>query len=235
MFAVKMGYSWVKVNDLPSGTLHVKTRGKSTTEKQRRSKAINHFGRQKVSVTTVHNVLYLHSNTIQTLHTHTSIYKETKEKKRTQRASIWYAEWNLKMFFLNPVLGKLNLECGWEINMYASCIQILFVNQQLQTWRRHESLRLYLKKLTYKGTVVIIHATKAYSRSRGIAPLILNLCSERRWVVSFTPLPLYPRKRIPVAYSLKMRLGGPQPRSGRFVEEKQTWHLPGFEPRIVQS
>ena len=179
--------------------------------------------------------MYLYSNTIQTLRTHTCIYKETGGGgEKTQRASIWYAERNLKMFFLSPVLGKWNLECGWEINMYASCIQILFVNQQLQTWRRHETLRLYLKKLTYKGTVVLIHATKAHRGSRGIAPSIHNLGSERRWVVSFTPLPLYPRKIIPVAYSLKMRLGEPQPRSGRFVEKKHTWHLSGFEPRIVQ-
>jgi hypothetical protein len=34
------------------------------------------------------------------------------------------------------------------------------------------------------------------------------------WVVSFTPLPLYPQ------FSLDMRLGGPQSRSGHFGEEK---------------
>ena len=56
MSAVKMGYSGVKVNDLPSGTLHLKTRGRSTTKKQRRLKAINHFGKQRISVTTAHNV-----------------------------------------------------------------------------------------------------------------------------------------------------------------------------------
>jgi hypothetical protein len=64
MFAVKMGYSGVKVNDLPLGTLHVKTCGKSTTEKQRRSKAINHLGRQKVTGITAHIVptFKYHSN-----------------------------------------------------------------------------------------------------------------------------------------------------------------------------
>jgi hypothetical protein len=31
--------------------------------------------------------------------------------------------------------------------------------------------------------------------SRGIAPLILNLGTRWRWVVCFTPLPLYPRQR----------------------------------------
>jgi len=64
MFAVKIGYPGEKVHDLTSGTLHLKTRGKSNNEKQRRSKAISHFGKQKVSVITVHNVptFKYHSN-----------------------------------------------------------------------------------------------------------------------------------------------------------------------------
>jgi hypothetical protein len=38
---------------------------------------------------------------------------------------------------------------------------------------------------------------KAYRGSTGIAPLILNLGTRWRWVVSFTPRPLYHRDRIP--------------------------------------
>ena len=43
--------------------------------------------------------------------------------------------------------------------------------------------------------------------SRGVAPPILNLGTTCRWMVSFTPRPLYPLNR---------RLGGLQDRSGRF-------------------
>jgi hypothetical protein len=39
----------------------------------------------------------------------------------------------------------------------------------------------------------LFHAMKAY-RSRGIAPLILNLRTRWRWVVNFMPRPLYPRE-----------------------------------------
>jgi len=43
-----------------------------------------------------------------------------------------------------------------------------------------------------------------------------NLCSVRRWVVSFAPPPLYPRGKS-CRYSLTRRLGGLQSRSGRFA------------------
>jgi hypothetical protein len=45
----------------------------------------------------------------------------------------------------------------------------------------------------------------------------LDLGSSWRWVVSFSPLPLYPR------YPLYSRLGGPQSRSGLRGEEKNSW------------
>jgi hypothetical protein len=47
-----------------------------------------------------------------------------------------------------------------------------------------------------------VHAMKAYSGSRGIAPLILNLSTRWRWVVNFTPQLLYPQKisLVPIDY-----------------------------------
>jgi hypothetical protein len=47
----------------------------------------------------------------------------------------------------------------------------------------------------------------------------LVLSTSWRWVVSFTPLLLYPRGKGP-RYPLDRRLIGPQSRSGRFGEEK---------------
>jgi hypothetical protein len=55
--------------------------------------------------------------------------------------------------------------------------------------------------------------------SGGIAPLIPWPRHRRRWVVSFTPRPLYPHGKSPW-YPLDRRLGGPQSRSGRGGEEK---------------
>jgi hypothetical protein len=54
-----------------------------------------------------------------------------------------------------------------------------------------------------------------------------------RWVVSFTRRPLYPQGKSPW-YPLDRRLGGPQSRSGRGGEEKNSQPLPGVELPIVQ-
>jgi len=42
-----------------------------------------------------------------------------------------------------------------------------------------------------KGKVVPVHATKAYWGSRSTAPLIRDLGTRWKWVVSFTNRPLY--------------------------------------------
>jgi hypothetical protein len=55
-----------------------------------------------------------------------------------------------------------------------------------------------------------------------------------RWVVSFTPRPLYPRERKRPSYPLDRRLVGPQSRSGHGGEEKNSQPLQGFEPPIMQ-
>jgi hypothetical protein len=54
-------------------------------------------------------------------------------------------------------------------------------------------------------------------RSECIDPHFLDLATSWRWVVNFTPRPLYPRGKSP-RYTLDRRLGGP--RSGLFGEEK---------------
>jgi hypothetical protein len=59
---------------------------------------------------------------------------------------------------------------------------------------------------------------KAYWRSGGIAPPILDLGTKWRLVVSFTC-----RERA--RYPLDRRLGGPQSRSGRGGEEKNSQPL----------
>jgi hypothetical protein len=74
---------------------------------------------------------------------------------------------------------------------------------------------------------------EAYWRSGGIAPQILDLCTRWMWAVSFTPGPLYPQGKSP-RYPLNRRLGGPQSRSGRGGEEKNSQPLPGFEAPIIQ-
>jgi hypothetical protein len=74
---------------------------------------------------------------------------------------------------------------------------------------------------------------KAYFGSGGIAPRILYLGTRLRWMVSFTPRSLYPQRKSSW-YPLDRRLGGPQSRSGRGGEEKNSQPLPGLELPIIR-
>jgi hypothetical protein len=51
-----------------------------------------------------------------------------------------------------------------------------------------------------------------------------DLGSRWRWVVSFTPRPLYPQGKSPW-YPSDRRLSGSQSRSGRDEEEKKSFHF----------
>jgi hypothetical protein len=62
---------------------------------------------------------------------------------------------------------------------------------------------------------------KAYCGSVGIAPRIFDLGTRWRSVVSFTPRPLYARGKSP-CHALDRGLGGPQSRSERGGEEKNS-------------
>ena len=58
-----------------------------------------------------------------------------------------------------------------------------------------------MKIYSGKGKVVPVHVMKAYSGRIGKAPLILNHC-RWRWMVKFTPRPLYPRERTKIPIEL---------------------------------
>jgi hypothetical protein len=97
-----------------------------------------------------------------------------------------------------------------------------------------------LLEVNVKGKVVpvlflIEHpAIKAYWGNGGIAPLILDPGTRWRWVVSFMLRPLCPRGKSPW-YPLDRRLDGPQSRSGRGGEEKNSQLQPELEPPITQT
>jgi hypothetical protein len=75
---------------------------------------------------------------------------------------------------------------------------------------------------------------KAYWDSGCIVPHFLHLDTGRRWVVSFTPQPLYPQGSNSWHPSDR-RLGGPQSQSGHSGgEEKNSQPLSGLESPIIQ-
>jgi hypothetical protein len=77
------------------------------------------------------------------------------------------------------------------------------------------------------------HTMEEYWGSGGMAERILDLGTKWRWVVSFTPWPLYPQGKSSW-YPFYRRLGGPQSRSGRGGEEKNSQPLSGLELPIIQ-
>jgi hypothetical protein len=74
---------------------------------------------------------------------------------------------------------------------------------------------------------------KAYWGSGYVAPHILDLGTEWRWVVSFVTRPLYLQGKSPW-YPSGRRLGWPQSRSGHGAEEKNSQPLQGLEPPAIQ-
>jgi hypothetical protein len=73
---------------------------------------------------------------------------------------------------------------------------------------------------------------KTYRRSEVTAPLLPNFTTRWRWVVNFTPWPLFSRKEL--RYRLNWRLGRPLSRSGVFWRREHSLPLLGFEPWTVQ-
>jgi len=61
----------------------------------------------------------------------------------------------------------------------------------------------------------------------------LTFSTRWRWVVSFTPRPLYLQRKRPW-YPLESGLAGPQSRFGRGGDEKNSQPPPGIESRIIQ-
>jgi hypothetical protein len=83
-----------------------------------------------------------------------------------------------------------------------------------------------------------VFAMKAYSRSRGRDPPILNLDSGWRCLVSITPWPIYLQERNPL-YPLSRRLlggggGGLQCQASKFGGEKNFWFQRGIKSQTVK-
>jgi len=77
------------------------------------------------------------------------------------------------------------------------------------------------------------HAIKTYRGVDIYLHLFSDLGTRWKWVVSFTPRPLY-RQGKSLCYPFDGRLGVPQNLSGCGGEEKISLPLPGFDPPLLQ-
>jgi hypothetical protein len=101
----------------------------------------------------------------------------------------------LKLFvvLLVPPPPHENVGTVPQIREWSFCFASFLKVKMSQCWTKH-------------------HAMKTYWRSGGIAPRILDLGTIWRWVVRFTPRPLYPQGKTTPRYRLVRRLSGtPEP------------------------
>jgi hypothetical protein len=121
----------------------------------------------------------------------------------------------------------------------ALCPTVITITKLTQTFMQDgHKMELSSENGPVKGKgkfllVLIFKLSTTKWRRGGISPGILDLCTRWRWVVSFTFRSLYPQRRRPW-YPSDRRLGGPQSRSGRGGEEKNSQPLPGPEPPIIR-
>jgi hypothetical protein len=97
----------------------------------------------------------------------------------------------------------------------------------LNIWHgRYTTMKIEGKVITglYKLSTMLWRRVRKWRDSSSILNLLGN---RRRYVVSFKPLPLYPR------YPLDRRPGRSQIRFGSYEEKKNLLSLLGIEPRLV--
>jgi hypothetical protein len=87
-----------------------------------------------------------------------------------------------------------------------------------QLWSRWKCVPINVSKIKKKN----IHEGVWGSVYIRVDPHFLDLGTNWKWAVSFTPLPLYSRGKRP-PYPLDRRLSGPQSRSGWRGRRKNSW------------
>jgi hypothetical protein len=115
----------------------------------------------------------------------------------------------------------------------ATATQLPPHSDRIYSWFSHTAFSYQLGTNPGKGKVVPVfltkhHAMKAYWGSGGITPLIIDLGTRWRWVVSFTPRPLYPQGKSSW-YPFGKRLGGrwwrekfPAPAGNRTLQHRSS-------------
>jgi hypothetical protein len=115
-----------------------------------------------------------------------------------------------------------------SMNLLETCVFLHLITPKIN-WLPPETFLFWVHadfSVCYKTEH---HAMKLCWRIGGVAPRILDLGTRWKWVVSFAARPLYTRGKSPW-YPLDRSLGGPQSRSGRGGEEKNS-HSRHSNPR----
>jgi hypothetical protein len=141
----------------------------------------------------------------------------------------------LLLFILGLHLRNWNLSSDNKIqfNSWVIVLRLCLDGHMIESSSSRKLLLFTIADMLHKPSLKVklsLYLTNEALRHEGvwgngcIDPYSLDLGTSWRWVVSFTPRPLYPR------YPLDRRQGGPYSRSGRRGEEKifdptGTWNL----------
>jgi hypothetical protein len=127
---------------------------------------------------------------------------------------------------VSNVCGKLKI-CGKSLHIrtfaYTTDFNCAALGKYVclaSCWSAVPTLRVHCWWLQLRKHHAAVGKVKVkLSQGEWIYRFTLSWPRHYLWVISFTPLPLYPRGKSP-RYPLDRRLGGPQSRSGRRGEEK---------------
>jgi hypothetical protein len=144
--------------------------------------------------------------------------------------------WDLFAYISHSMFTLLyplvNISCSALLLVFVISFSFLDILRWYYCWRRWRPSRSKRiagsDKLLYTGKV--IQLIKHYAmKSGGIDPRLLDLDTSLRWVISFTPRPLYTRERDRGTHWIGGWVG---PRAGLDAAEKRKFLiLPGLELR----
>jgi len=139
--------------------------------------------------------------------------------------------WHLLVFFLNVYILIMGIASSSEALVHTTRLNgVISYKTALSSALQVDNFSLHLNFLReYWTWYVPVRAMKIYMGSRGMAPLIPNLCTRWRWVLNITPGRFTPG--IEQWYPLNRRCTEPLCGCGRFAEEKKSYPCRDLKPR----
>ena len=116
--------------------------------------------------------------------------------------------------------------------MAVTLLFVLEVSGLLLAWNSSFILMLLISSQpVLENGIAPMRIMKTCRKNRGMAPLVHNVGARLRWLVSFTPRPLYIRKNNLISHWKGQCVDPETVWTG--LETRKKFTLPGIEPRTV--
>jgi hypothetical protein len=142
--------------------------------------------------------------------------------------------------YYNVTFSSASRSSKWSSKIFRPYFCVYFSSDPCMLHAPPSSSSLIIHTGKVKGEIVSVLFYNWTLRHEGvlgsgsIVPRVLDLSTRWKWMVNFTPRPLYPQGKSPW-YPLGRRLGGLQSQSERGGERKNSQPLPVLEPPIIQT